>query len=466
MTTVDVPIFKDLPNTTTPVDAAHLTAWGAAIKANADAAEAAEAGATAPTDAMVSDLMGSPSSDTRMALDALLAAMPGEAPGEAPLQLALAKLNAALHASGVTPARVVFTGDSFTSANNNLAPNRWVNLLVAAITRAYPSPVATERAVITSATATWGTLSTALGVHGYNAGISGTWSTNYITDTTRPLIAALNPAMVVHMIGVTDYRTGVTPTAYKANVLANITALKAAITTPHVHVLVRPYRPADAGDAHTFPWDEYGTAQAEIAAADPDNVIYIDLNPEWVLVGVPEGGDFYDLLGTDVLHLTDLGHGFMAELMRRALSIPRVGQAGMAYTPTLAGVTLGNGTLVARARRVGESMRVRLLLTLGSTSAVTSTIAVGLPVPQSAEVMGSGVPLGTCVLVDASVGAPNSRMIGLVASNDANSVFFIFDRRDTTVSGAAARENAPWAWAVGDTIGAEFEFEPAWTTSV
>src|SRR5665647_2587110 len=65
--TVAVPIFKDRPDLSTPVDAAHLNGWGTAIKVNADAAEAAEAGATAPTDAIMAAKVADAASLTRAA---------------------------------------------------------------------------------------------------------------------------------------------------------------------------------------------------------------------------------------------------------------------------------------------------------------------------------------------------------------------------------------------------------------
>jgi len=73
VTTVDVPIFKDKPDLSTPVDAAHLRAWGLAIKANADAAEAAEAGATAPTDTIMAAKVADAASLFRGAADGIYA---------------------------------------------------------------------------------------------------------------------------------------------------------------------------------------------------------------------------------------------------------------------------------------------------------------------------------------------------------------------------------------------------------
>ena len=73
MTTVDVPIFKYRPDLSTPVDAAHLNGWGAAIKANADAAEAGAVAAGAATDTVMAAKVADVASLTRGALSATYA---------------------------------------------------------------------------------------------------------------------------------------------------------------------------------------------------------------------------------------------------------------------------------------------------------------------------------------------------------------------------------------------------------
>ena len=50
------------------------------------------------------------------------------------------------------------------------------------------------------------------------------------------------------------------------------------------------------------------------------------------------------------------------------------------WTPTLTNLTLGNGTTVARYVQIGKTVHAYFLFTLGSTSAVGSTIAISTPV--------------------------------------------------------------------------------------
>lgn len=58
--------------------------------------------------------------------------------------------------------------------------------------------------------------------------------------------------------------------------------------------------------------------------------------------------------------------------------------AWTAYTPTLANLTLGNGTLAASYRRIGHSLELRFRFTLGSTSAVGTSPTFSLPAGMTA----------------------------------------------------------------------------------
>jgi hypothetical protein len=53
--------------------------------------------------------------------------------------------------------------------------------------------------------------------------------------------------------------------------------------------------------------------------------------------------------------------------------------AWVSYTPTLTGVTLGNGTITARYNVIGKTMSIRFRLQLGSTSSVTGSPSFSLP---------------------------------------------------------------------------------------
>jgi hypothetical protein len=232
---------------------------------------------------------------------------------------ALAKLHAGLAASLYSPVRIAFCGSStMAGANATLTERRWVNQFVAMLQAAYT--MRTPSTVAANTGAVFGTLSTDNGIHGYNAAEGGTTSANYLTSGKIVNIAALAPRAIFHMVGAGDFGGGITPTTMKSNMQARIADLKAAISNPHVHVIVNSYPRMDVVGPPA-PWADYGEAQRQIALADPDNVVYIDLAPYYALLGVP-GTDPLDLIDIDNIHQRDAAHALMADLVRRELHLP------------------------------------------------------------------------------------------------------------------------------------------------
>jgi len=60
------------------------------------------------------------------------------------------------------------------------------------------------------------------------------------------------------------------------------------------------------------------------------------------------------------------------------------------YTPTISGLTQGNGTLIARYAQSGKTVVGQVKFTLGSTSSITGGIVVSLPVTVSGAVQATG----------------------------------------------------------------------------
>lgn len=114
------------------------------------------------------------------------------------------------------------------------------------------------------------------------------------------------------------------------------------------------------------------------------------------------------------------------------------------YVPTLSGVTLGNGTLVGEYTRHPDGLVLAGgRLTLGSTSSVTGTINIGLPVAASSvwnniypvfgRSMMQDISAGVLVFHDLTVASATSLL--LRASN-----------------GTAAGPTTPFTWASGDIL--------------
>ena len=253
---------------------------------------------------------------------------------------ALAILFGGLATRTSSPCRLAFVGSSTTAGVNATAPvNRYVNQLVAAFQQLYPSGLGTETTVVDSTSADFGTLTTALGVHGYNAGEGGTTAATYLTSSEITKVAALNPRAVFHMVGSNDFANGVDPVAYKASLLSVVNSLKSSIAGPCVQVLVQPYERYDS-TTHPYPWASYGQAMAEVAAANPF-LFYLDLSAGYAALGVP-GADPLGLMTADKIHQNNYGHAYMADSILRGLglSAPAATVTAVAAAPTGQSVTL------------------------------------------------------------------------------------------------------------------------------
>jgi hypothetical protein len=115
----------------------------------------------------------------------------------------------------------------------------------------------------------------------------------------------------------------------------------------------------------------------------------------------------------------------------------------IAFTPTVTGLTLGNGTIATKYARVGKTVLMEGTITLGSTSSIAGSANISLPVSNTGIV--SGQPVGHAVYIDVSTG---SRYGGIVSVNSSTVVgFWTFAAPFGQVATAV-----PFTWATGDVI--------------
>ena len=120
------------------------------------------------------------------------------------------------------------------------------------------------------------------------------------------------------------------------------------------------------------------------------------------------------------------------------------------YTPTLTGVTLGNGTVTSEYARVNNFVHVTGSFTFGSTSAITGTVGIPTPININSAMGLAGFPLGMCTLYDTSSGAMNvleilwasATELRLRALNTAASYGVL----------VAVSSTIPLTWATGDIL--------------
>jgi hypothetical protein len=123
----------------------------------------------------------------------------------------------------------------------------------------------------------------------------------------------------------------------------------------------------------------------------------------------------------------------------------------VAYSPTISGLTLGNGTISTRYQAIGKTYILNITVTLGSTSAITGDLRFALP--TSANKFSAG----STWLEDVSVGVYTGT--ALINTTD------IYVRATATNATYGTTSNlsstVPFTWATGDNIIVQATFEAA-----
>lgn len=120
------------------------------------------------------------------------------------------------------------------------------------------------------------------------------------------------------------------------------------------------------------------------------------------------------------------------------------------YTPTLTSVTAGNGTYAFTYIQIGKTVHVRGRFTLGSTSAVTGSISISLPVNATGVFVGSATMRAGGADYPAFVGN-SSTAVTLGAVGAAGT----YANRVTTSA------TVPGTWTTGDFFSISLTYEAA-----
>ncbi len=124
-----------------------------------------------------------------------------------------------------------------------------------------------------------------------------------------------------------------------------------------------------------------------------------------------------------------------------------ISAAWTTWVPTLTNLTLGNGTVSGKYRRVGETGDLRFTFVLGSTSAVGTNPQFSLPFTLNSALSSSGLFLiGPATLVQSGV----ARRMGAIQADTATTVSFI--QINATPAVASITATSPWTWATGDSL--------------
>jgi hypothetical protein len=126
----------------------------------------------------------------------------------------------------------------------------------------------------------------------------------------------------------------------------------------------------------------------------------------------------------------------------------------IAYTPTTAGITAGNGTLISRYQQIGKTINLEILFTLGSTSAITGTPQFSLPATAniSSYTLNGTVSLGDygAATYVGLAGNPTGSGVYIAAFNTAGS---------WGVEAGSISATVPFTWTTNDYIAVKMTYE-------
>jgi hypothetical protein len=125
------------------------------------------------------------------------------------------------------------------------------------------------------------------------------------------------------------------------------------------------------------------------------------------------------------------------------------------YTPTLASITLGNGTLAGSYLQIGKFVHVVISLTLGTTSAIGTFPRFSLPLTASAQ---NVAQVGAATYTDTGV----QSYWGTVNLESTTQVqAYLQDTTGNYSQRAFVSTNAPFTWGSTDTMDLNFYYKVA-----
>jgi len=122
-----------------------------------------------------------------------------------------------------------------------------------------------------------------------------------------------------------------------------------------------------------------------------------------------------------------------------------------AFTPTVStGLTVGNGTWAAAYVQIGKTVHLRIRFTLGTTSAVTGALSLGLPIT------GALASYGTGLLTAAGTSYPATLLAGTSSIN-----IYAQNAAGTYLTRANTSATVPGTWGSTDSFNIAITYEAA-----
>jgi hypothetical protein len=146
---------------------------------------------------------------------------------------------------------------------------------------------------------------------------------------------------------------------------------------------------------------------------------------------------------------------FTAGQVLTAAQMNGIGE-NVSFTPSLLGITLGNGTASATYTRSNQQIHLQVIIAFGSTTSVTGTMGIILPVlGTTAEV---NCPIGVARMLDNGVGYFAGHMY-LAATNTV--YLTALGVAGTYATDIFSSSTVPMTWTVNDQLGFAINYTAA-----
>lgn len=128
------------------------------------------------------------------------------------------------------------------------------------------------------------------------------------------------------------------------------------------------------------------------------------------------------------------------------------------YTPTLTNMTQGNGTITARYTQLGKFVMVKFRFVLGSTSSMSLSPGVSLPVTADSTATSNFSQGGWVTVLDSGTDTFQASVsLGTTTRMD----FFNWNVSATYAALTSMSATLPMTWTTNDTLTAMFFYEAA-----
>lgn len=132
--------------------------------------------------------------------------------------------------------------------------------------------------------------------------------------------------------------------------------------------------------------------------------------------------------------------------------------AYLSYTPSLVGITVGNGVIVGKYIQIGKHVHCYGSLTFGSSTSVTGTTTISLPVSASANYISDDSTIGQIGFIDTGNA---SYAGGIRVANSTTVRVLVWVANGTFLTDSGLSSVQPFTWGTGDVLTWTGYFEAA-----